>query len=72
MCNYEYNPEIYKTKELIRTCKSFNNIFLFCDLHGHSKKLNSFIYGCAQRELSNWTKVRLLPRILAKLTTMFN
>ena len=41
---------------------------LYCDLHGHSKKKNSFVYGCnraANGGFSSWTKVRLLPRVLA-------
>ena len=48
---------------------------VFCDLHCHSKKKNSFIYGCntaANGGFTSWTKVRLLPRILAKLTALFS
>jgi len=39
-------------------------------MHGHSRKTNSFIYGCnraANGGFNSWTKVRLLPRILARL-----
>lgn len=48
---------------------------LYCDLHCHSKKKNSFIYGCntaANGGFTSWTKVRLLPRILARQTPIFN
>lgn len=48
---------------------------LFCDIHGHSTKKNAFIYGCntaAEGGFCSWTKVRLLPRIIAKQTYMFN
>jgi hypothetical protein len=44
-------------------------------LHGHSRKKNSFIYGCntaANGGFNSWTKVRLYPRILAKNCHMFN
>ena len=50
-------------------------ILLYCDLHGHSRKQNSFIYGCnraANGGFNSWTKVRLLPRILAKNNCVFD
>ena len=46
------------------------NILIYCDIHCHSKKKNSFLYGCNKAEegapFSTWTQVRLLPRLLAK------
>jgi cytosolic carboxypeptidase protein 2/3 len=48
---------------------------IYCDLHCHSKKKNSFIYGCntaANGGFTSWTKTRLLPRILANQTPLFN
>lgn len=48
---------------------------MFCDLHSHSKKLNSFIYGCntaANGGFTSWTKVRLLPRVIACRSTLFS
>jgi len=48
---------------------------LYCDLHGHSRKKNSFIYGCnraANGGFNSWTKVRLLPRILARNNHSFD
>ena len=50
-------------------------ILVFCDLHGHGKKNNSFMYGCdkaANGGFCSWTKVRLLPRIIAKNTPLFS
>ena len=44
-------------------------------MHGHSKKKNSFFYGCntaANGGFLSWTIVRLLPRIFAQKTHMFN
>ena len=43
-------------------------------MHGHSQKKNSFIYGCntaADGGMISWTKVRLIPRIMAKQTPFF-
>lgn len=51
------------------------HIWIYCDLHGHSKKNNSFFYGCntaANGGFLSWTIVRLLPRIFAQKTHMFN
>lgn len=48
---------------------------VYCDLHCHSKKQNSFIYGCntaANGGFTSWTKTRLLPRIIACQTPLFN
>jgi len=50
-------------------------ILMFCDLHGHAMKNNSFVYGCnkaADGGFCSWTKVRLLPRIIATKTPMFS
>lgn len=44
-------------------------------MHGHSKKNNSFFYGCntaANGGFLSWTIVRLLPRIFAQKTHLFN
>ena len=69
------HPTIYSCKELIRTVASRREILMFCDLHGHSKKMNAFIYGCntaANGGFLTWTKVRLLPRVLAKRCSLFS
>lgn len=45
-------------------------ILIYCDIHCHSKKKNSFLYGCntagENAPFSTWTQVRLLPRLLAR------
>jgi hypothetical protein len=48
---------------------------MFCDIHGHAKKFNSFIYGCntaANGGFCSWTKVRLFPRVYAKVSPFFS
>lgn len=48
---------------------------MYCDLHGHSKKKNAFVYGCntaADGGFNSWTKTRLYPRVLARNTYMVN
>ena len=40
------HPTIYHMKELVRSVLSEREVVLFCDIHGHSRKMGSFIYGC--------------------------
>jgi len=50
-------------------------VLIFCDLHGHSTKKESFFYGCNRTSwggASSWAQVRLLPRILARKCRFFN
>jgi cytosolic carboxypeptidase protein 2/3 len=69
------HPTIYHCKEMIKAISTKREILMFCDLHGHSKKMNSFIYGCnvaANGGFTSWTKVRLLPRVIAKRSSLFS
>lgn len=70
------HPQVYYLKNLIRKLKGEGReVLAFCDLHGHDRRLNSFMYGCnraANGGFCSWTKVRLLPRILAAKSPMFS
>ncbi len=70
------HPQIFYLKNLMKKLVSEKKeILVFCDLHGHSLKNNAFIYGCnkaANGGFCSWTKVRLLPRILAARTPLFS
>ena len=37
------HPTIFSVKNLVKAAK---NLVMFCDLHGHSRKQNVFMYGC--------------------------
>eukprot|EP01022_Parablepharisma_sp_SALTPOND_P016667 TRINITY_DN249_c1_g1_i1.p1 TRINITY_DN249_c1_g1~~TRINITY_DN249_c1_g1_i1.p1 ORF type:complete len:1041 (-),score=41.47 TRINITY_DN249_c1_g1_i1:2296-5418(-) len=69
-------PAIYRLKAKLNTIyNGASQILVYCDLHGHSKLYNSFLYACHKGTigtLCSWTKVRLLPRILAKRCHMLN
>ena len=39
-------PPIYYFKRLIKDVKAVCEVLLFCDLHGHSRKRDVFLYGC--------------------------
>ena len=71
----DLHPVVFHLKELVASVARERPILLYCDLHCHSKKRNAFIYGCntaANGGFTSWTKVRLLPRILARQTPVFN
>ncbi|KAL4452873.1 hypothetical protein ABPG74_002438 [Tetrahymena malaccensis] len=68
-------PEVYFIKEDIKQTQQKREVMMFCDLHGHSQLTNFFIYGCNKATdggTTAWTKVRLLPHILAKRTDFFS
>jgi len=70
------HPQIYYLKNLMsKLISEKKSILVFCDLHGHSRKNGAFIYGCnkaANGGFCSWTKVRLLPRMIARKTHLFN
>lgn len=73
----EFHPEVYYIKNLFKTFteNEKRHIWIYCDIHGHSKKKNSFFYGCntaANGGFLSWTIVRILPRIYAQKTHLFN
>ncbi|CAF1187108.1 unnamed protein product [Adineta steineri] len=65
-------PIIYHMKELVQKLqKERREILAFCDLHGHSRKLNVFAYGCdgcdgAEPDMKNFLDARVLPFIMSK------
>ena len=75
MPNKDIHPEVFTVKEMLKKFSKERQLLVYCDLHCHSKKKNSFIYGCntaANGGFTSWTKTRLLPRILARHTALFN
>ncbi|GFO29466.1 cytosolic carboxypeptidase 2 [Plakobranchus ocellatus] len=72
-------PSVYHTKSLIRKLLMERNIIVYCDLHGHSRRQNVFIYGCEQHPthgISNYSgnssnnsrkfHERIFPSMLSK------
>jgi len=58
------HPTIYYWKNLIRDLKSTYEVAMFVDLHGHSRKMNTFMYGCDDRRKPRPT-VRVFPKLLS-------
>jgi hypothetical protein len=64
------HPEITATKKLVKQFSRERQIDLVCDLHGHSRKKNIFMYGCNIHNQPEAT--RLLPYILSKISPLFS
>lgn len=64
------HPTVYYAKSLIHNLNKERGIAFFCDLHGHSQKKSSFVYGC--NELDFPEKTRLFPLLLSKICPFFS
>lgn len=56
-------PTIFYTKRLIEVFKEFHSIKLICDMHGHTKKFNAFMYGCCSKS-HEMAKNNLLAKVV--------
>ena len=64
------HPTIYHTKRLVKEfAKDAHSLDLVCDLHGHSRKKNIFMYGCNVPDHPETT--RLFPYLLSKVSPYF-
>ncbi|CAD5117165.1 DgyrCDS5968 [Dimorphilus gyrociliatus] len=60
-------PSIWHTKVMIKKLMEERDIVTYCDLHGHSRRQNVFIYGCENRNNSNKRlRERIFPCMLNK------
>ncbi|XP_052064493.1 uncharacterized protein LOC127704447 isoform X36 [Mytilus californianus] len=60
-------PSVWHTKNMIRRLLQEREIIVYCDLHGHSRKQNVFIYGCENRySPDKRLKERVFPSMLNK------
>ncbi|XP_068943379.1 cytosolic carboxypeptidase 3 isoform X1 [Petaurus breviceps papuanus] len=61
-------PSVWYTRNMIRRLMEDREILLYCDLHGHSRRGNIFMYGCENsgedRELC--LEQRVFPFMLSK------
>ena len=46
-------------------------VVLYCDLHGHSRKMNVFMYGCENKEPSLRLQERVFPNMMSRNTSKF-
>nr|XP_002124627.1 cytosolic carboxypeptidase 1-like isoform X1 [Ciona intestinalis] len=49
--NPQFFPTIYHTKGLLQYLQSIQKApLVYCDYHGHSRKMNVFMYGCSHKD----------------------
>lgn len=66
-------PTIWHVKRVIQQLQLERDVILFCDLHGHSKKKNIFMYGCSDNSSTPRRIItRIFPRILWKTSQNFS
>ncbi|TKC52218.1 hypothetical protein EI555_009415, partial [Monodon monoceros] len=61
-------PSVWYTRNMIRRLMEKREVILYCDLHGHSKKENIFMYGCddSDRCKALYLQQRIFPLRLSK------
>jgi hypothetical protein len=65
------HPTIHATKTLLKALAAQREVALYCDLHGHSRKCNMFMYGCSPRTPSQALMERVWPYLLHKASPTF-
>lgn len=64
------HPVVFSIKRMVKAFSKEREIALFCDLHGHSRRKNIFMYGNSFPEKPDAT--RMFPYILSKLCDYFS
>ncbi|XP_060052597.1 cytosolic carboxypeptidase 3 isoform X2 [Erinaceus europaeus] len=61
-------PSVWYTRNMIRRLMEKREVILYCDLHGHSRKENIFMYGCdgSDRCKAMYLQQRIFPLMLSK------
>jgi hypothetical protein len=60
------HPTIYSAKSLIKQFASERPLILYCDLHGHSRRKNVFMYGNTDSNCPEST--RIFPYLMSKIS----
>lgn len=64
------HPTIYNAKKMILNLNNERGMVFFCDLHGHSRKKDIFMYGC--HDQNEPEKTRIFPLLLSKVCPFFS
>ncbi|KAG5273079.1 hypothetical protein AALO_G00147420 [Alosa alosa] len=60
-------PCVWHTRNMVKRLLSEREVVLYCDLHGHSRKNNVFMYGCDSRSSSSVNlQERVFPLMMSK------
>ncbi|EKX36332.1 hypothetical protein GUITHDRAFT_145801, partial [Guillardia theta CCMP2712] len=69
------HPTIFFTKMLLKRLTQEREVAMYCDLHGHSRKKNVFIYGCDNKARGSQhlrLRERIFPRLLWQNSECFS
>lgn len=67
------HPTIYFAKKMIETFKEKHEVMMVCDMHGHTKKKNVFMYGCGVKSTDPIdSRKNLLARVVPYLMSLRN
>jgi len=59
-------PPVYALKAMIGELTRTTELSFFCDIHGHSRKMNAFLYGChCDGEPARRLQERIFPHLLS-------
>ncbi|XP_063683107.1 cytosolic carboxypeptidase 2-like isoform X36 [Bolinopsis microptera] len=64
-------PSIWSVKAMIRRMLTEREVVLYCDLHGHSRKMNVFMYGCENKDPGLRLQERVFPNMMSRNTSKF-
>uniref|UniRef100_A0A8D2JQ28 AGBL carboxypeptidase 3 n=1 Tax=Sciurus vulgaris TaxID=55149 RepID=A0A8D2JQ28_SCIVU len=61
-------PSVWYTRNMVHRLMEKREVILYCDLHGHSRKENIFMYGCdgSDRSKALYLQQRIFPFMLSK------
>jgi len=62
----EQTPTVYALKTLVADLQSQGEVLLFCDIHGHSRRQEVFMFGNGEKE-TNFGTIPCLQRLLPML-----
>ena len=55
---------------MVKKLKESKNLVFFCDIHGHSRKKNLFMYGCSGKDLNK--KELAFPFLMKNICPVFS
>nr|XP_009912264.1 PREDICTED: cytosolic carboxypeptidase 3-like [Haliaeetus albicilla] len=64
----KFYPSIWYTRNMIKRVMGEHGVFLYCDIHGHNRKQNVFMYGCERKQQAKapYMHPRVFPLLLSK------
>ncbi|CAG9319713.1 unnamed protein product [Blepharisma stoltei] len=71
------HPTIFYAKKMIEVFKEKHELMMFCDMHGHGKKKNVFMYGCGVKsydmiDMRRNLLAKVIPHLLNKKNSLFS